>query len=301
MLRKRYVILIALVYVFMFCGCGDGGKTENTQHTEATSLSVITPTAVSTPRHNATPIPTMTPNLTPTVTPSPTIAPEIDKMADPYIGEFNNRKYLFLPTIGERVHIDEDEEPYISNISFDLVKEFEKEMLCFKDNENVENGPGFYFKIEDSGAFYLCAEVIEKKTPDPDDPFDHIHLSYKKRIDKNLLTVKNNKLFAEGNVISIKVSSLPEGLEYSFSGEETIDIINYISSLHLENDFEENPNEYGGLTWVIFLEYEDGDSLTIYHFGNMFIRSDKSPWYKMDYEEASRFEQLLNKLNYHTY
>ncbi len=295
------VILIFFLCIFAFCGCNQGGKVENILHTETPYSPVITPTAVSTPRHNATPIPTMTPNLTPTVAPSPTIAPEIDKMADPYIEEFNNRKYLFLPTIGERVHIDEDEEPYISNISFDLIKEFEKEMLCFKDNENVENGPGFYFKIEDSGAFYLCAEVIEKKTPDPDDPFDHIHLSYKKRIDKNLLSVKNNQLLEDGNVISIQVSSLPEGYKYSFSKESAKVIADGLSYLHLESDFEENPDEYCGLTWVISLEYEDGDNLIIYYSGNMFIRSDKSSWYKMDNKGASWLGKLLNELNNPSY
>ena len=128
------VILIFFLCIFAFCGCNQGGKVENILHTETPYSPVITPTAVSTPRHNATPMPAMTPIPTPTVTPTPSVAPEIGEMADPYIGEFNNRKYLFLPTIGERVHIDEDEEPYISNISFDLVKEFEKELLCFKDN-----------------------------------------------------------------------------------------------------------------------------------------------------------------------
>ena len=49
------------------------------------------------------------------------------------------------------------------------------------------------------------------------------------------------------------------------------------------------------MTWVISLHYEDGDTVTVYHFGNLFIRSDSSRWYKMTYEEASRFEALLNQ------
>lgn len=65
----------------------------------------------------------------------------------------------------------------------------------------------------------------------------------------------------------------------------------------LESEFEENPNEYTGMTWVIALEYENGETLNIYHFGNMFIRSQNGSWYRMSYEEASRFDTLLEQLN----
>ena len=109
--------------------------------------------------------------------------------------------------------------------------------------------------------------------------------------------VQGNQLLAEGNVIKIDVSSLPEGYNYSFSGEDIKAITDYLSTLNLECEFEENPNEYTGMTWVIALEYENGDTLNIYHFGNMFIRSEKGSWYKMTYEEASRFDVLLNELN----
>ena len=109
--------------------------------------------------------------------------------------------------------------------------------------------------------------------------------------------VQVNQLLAEGNVIKIDVSSLPEGYNYSFNGENAKEIIGYLSSLNLQCNFEENPNEYTGMTWVITLEYENGDILTIYHFGNMFIRSEKGSWYKMTYEEASHFGVLLNELN----
>ena len=109
--------------------------------------------------------------------------------------------------------------------------------------------------------------------------------------------VQGNQLLAEGNVIKIDVSSLPEGYNYSFDGEEAKEIIDYLSNLNLQSNFEENPNEYTGMTWVISLEYENGDILTIYHFGNMFIRAEKGTWYKMTYEEASCFEILLEELN----
>lgn len=108
--------------------------------------------------------------------------------------------------------------------------------------------------------------------------------------------VQGNLLLVEGNVVKIDISSLPEGCNYSFSGEDAKAIIDYLSALSLESEFEENPNEYTGMTWVIALEYESGDTLKIYHFGNMFIRSQNGSWYKMSIEEASRFDALLNEL-----
>ncbi len=109
--------------------------------------------------------------------------------------------------------------------------------------------------------------------------------------------VQGNQLLVEGNVVNIDVSSLPDGYNYSFSGEDAKAIIDYLSSLNLDSNFEENPNEYAGMTWVISLKYENGDTLTIYHFCNMFIRSENGSWYRMTYEEASRFDTLLNELN----
>ena len=109
--------------------------------------------------------------------------------------------------------------------------------------------------------------------------------------------VQGGLLLAEGNVIKIDVSSLPEGYNYSFDGEEAKEIIDYLSTLNLESNFEENPNEYDGMTWVISLKYENGDVLKVYHFGNMFICSENGSWYKMTYDEAKRFDTLLDELN----
>ena len=108
--------------------------------------------------------------------------------------------------------------------------------------------------------------------------------------------VQGGLLLAEGNVINIDVSSLPEGYNYSFSGADAKAIVDYLSDLNLESNFEENPNEYDGMTWVISLKYENGDVLTIYHFGNKFIRVKGGSWYRMTYDEASRFDTLLDEL-----
>lgn len=109
--------------------------------------------------------------------------------------------------------------------------------------------------------------------------------------------VKGNQILKKGNIINIEVSSLPKGYDYSFSGEDAKAITDYLSTLNLASDFEDSPDKYDGMTWVISLKYEDGDTLNIYHFGNRFIRSEKSSWYKISYEEASRFDTLLTELN----
>ena len=105
---------------------------------------------------------------------------------------------------------------------------------------------------------------------------------------------KDGTLLKEGHVRKISVSSRPEGYSRSFTGDKAQSIIDYISQLHLIDDYPENPGDYDGMTWVITLEYEDGTSLTIYHFGNMFIKTENGSWYKMTYEEASRFDELVS-------
>ena len=107
--------------------------------------------------------------------------------------------------------------------------------------------------------------------------------------------VQGGQLLAEGKVINIDISSQPKGYNYSFSGTDAKAIIDYLSTLNLESNFEEDPNLHVGMTWVISLKYENGDDLTIYHFGE-FIRAKGGSWYKMTYDEVSRFDALLDKL-----
>lgn len=109
--------------------------------------------------------------------------------------------------------------------------------------------------------------------------------------------ISQNKLLREENVKRVSVTSEPNGYEYSFSGDNVKAVTDYLSNLHLAADFKDNPNGYVGMTLVVSLEYDNGTSSTIYHFGNMFIRADNGPWYKMDYDEASRFHPLLQELS----
>ncbi len=98
-------------------------------------------------------------------------------------------------------------------------------------------------------------------------------------------------------VKNVSITSLPEGYEYSFTGDDVKVLADYFNKLELNANFKENPNEYSGMTWVVCFEDENGDTTTLYHFGNMFIRTEDGPWYQMTYEEASGFDALLYELN----
>ena len=108
--------------------------------------------------------------------------------------------------------------------------------------------------------------------------------------------ISKNSLIREETIKNITVTSEPGGYEYSLTGDDVNVIVDYFSNLHLISDFEENPNEYTGMTLVVSVEYDNGTSSTIYHFGNMFIRGKGGSWYKMTYDEASRFDTLLDEL-----
>ena len=105
------------------------------------------------------------------------------------------------------------------------------------------------------------------------------------------------KLLKADNIKSVSVTSLPKGYAYSFDGEDAKAVADYLSKLSLIPEFKEDPDHYVGMTWVVSVEYEDGDIILIYHFANMFIRANDGPWYQMVYEEANRFGTLLNELN----
>ena len=105
------------------------------------------------------------------------------------------------------------------------------------------------------------------------------------------------KLLEADNVKSVSVTSFPKGYAYSFAGDDAKAVTDYLSKLSLIPDFKEDPDHYVGMTWVVTVEYEDGDIITIYHFANMFIRANDGPWYPMTYEEANRFGTLLSELN----
>lgn len=96
----------------------------------------------------------------------------------------------------------------------------------------------------------------------------------------------------------IIVTSMPEGYHYEFDTDESIaSLVGYFASLPLISDYPENPDEYGGMTWSVTLEYKDGSSQTVYHFGNMFVRLEGGQWYKMVYADAERLYGIIQAAN----
>ena len=95
-----------------------------------------------------------------------------------------------------------------------------------------------------------------------------------------------------GDITGIHVTSSPKGYDYSFTGGKAQEIVDYLTSLNLIVNFPENPEDYDGMTWIITVIYDNKETLNIYHDG-MFISTLNGTWYKMSYEEASRFDHII--------
>ena len=99
-------------------------------------------------------------------------------------------------------------------------------------------------------------------------------------------------------VKSVMVSSLPSVRKgYLFDGEKAEKLVNYLTGLDLKSNFSENPDEYDGMTWVITIEYENGDTAVVDHFGNTFVKNGDGQWLKMKYEQAEQLDSLLGELS----
>lgn len=103
-------------------------------------------------------------------------------------------------------------------------------------------------------------------------------------------------LASSRDVCSVSVTTLPESKDNArtyTSPDKCRAITDYIDGLQLSDHVSENPDEYAGMTWVITYTYTDGTTLTMYHFGNLFFRTENSAWKRMTYEDASRFRDLI--------
>lgn len=102
---------------------------------------------------------------------------------------------------------------------------------------------------------------------------------------------------AENNTRVDEVSSLPSGYNYSFSGESANKILDYISSLSTTTVYAEDPNKHGGITWVISVKMDNGETFKVYYLTDIFIRTENGVWRKINSDKVSRFKDLLNELN----
>ena len=87
---------------------------------------------------------------------------------------------------------------------------------------------------------------------------------------------------------------MPEGYDYSYTGEDAQAILDYLSGLDLVEDATPPPS---GGAWDITIEYEDGSTVKLYHSANEYIGISGGSQYKMTYEQASAFDNLLYELN----
>ena len=99
------------------------------------------------------------------------------------------------------------------------------------------------------------------------------------------------------NVESIAVSSLPPAMDYVYTDDDSEIIFDYLSKLTLVSDFPENPDDYVGTTWEIVFNLKDDAKLTLYYMCNMFIRTEDSSWYKVQFSESYDFSSLIERLN----
>ena len=100
-------------------------------------------------------------------------------------------------------------------------------------------------------------------------------------------------LLPAGEISSVRVFSQPDYYDCFYYGVHAKPVVEYLERLTLQSNFDENPDEHDGMTIKIIVVYEDGQEFTIYHFGNKFIRTENSDWYKMDYAEAVQLEEIL--------
>ena len=96
-------------------------------------------------------------------------------------------------------------------------------------------------------------------------------------------------------VSSVSVSSLPEGYNYSFTGETAKKVVDYFSEVQLTSKYDDNPNEMTGMTFVVSITYQDGRTETLYEF-SPFIRKDGGSWYKIVQNDVTNFHTFLNEL-----
>ena len=99
----------------------------------------------------------------------------------------------------------------------------------------------------------------------------------------------------DAKIKSVNVASLPQGYDFTFTDDKAQTFIDFLSDMELTADFSENPGELNGMTWVIKLEYENGEAMTLYDLGG-FIRSENNSWFKYEYDYDSPLNTLIWEL-----
>ena len=108
--------------------------------------------------------------------------------------------------------------------------------------------------------------------------------------------VSNTLLPDTRGIEHIFVSTMPQMHEGTLTGEKAVKLAEYILDMDVQAEFSEDPNVYTGMTWVLAVNYEDGSTVTVEFFGNLFIRADAGSWQKVSQQEAQGLEALLKEL-----
>lgn len=217
-----------------------------------------------------------------------------------YISYKNSKYFLTLPLSGEELKLDK----YIhhfTEIDFETIRTAEAIILA-QVPQDVRSSV-FYLSEDENGYLCLCKELVVDIVPPKAGMggcgYDHDHVFLKEpltviqeteSVDKTVL------LSTKDGIVGATVSSLPQGCYYEFDSEKAGRIAEYLINLNLVSRFEENPDEYGGFTWIIEIEYSDGTKEIVVFF-RPFIRVDGGKWYKTEGLESRCFEDLLEELN----
>ena len=224
-----------------------------------------------------------------------------------YIIERDGEQYLVLPISGEEVYIYGDYKSYVMRTDLQMLRAAEEKISGELSKYSGE--PAWYLEKGDGQLFLTVEMIVDLEPPTSDDGeyemggcgIDHDHLFFREPItgaysaDNETESETKINLWSKYDPIKISVSSMmPEGYNYSFNDEEAMAaILKYFNNLTLISNFSENPDEYGGMSWIVEIEYENGEKKTVVHFGNMFVRLNYGCWYKMNEDEAGRFQGLL--------
>ena len=111
----------------------------------------------------------------------------------------------------------------------------------------------------------------------------------------NLKSDKRLKLI-DSTIKSVNVTSLPKGYDFTFTDSKAQKFIDFLSDMELTDDFSEDPGQLNGMTWVIKLEYQNNETMTLYDIGG-YIRSENDSWLKYEYDYDSPLNTLIWELS----
>ena len=141
--------------------------------------------------------------------------------------------------------------------------------------------------IDENHYFDIIGAVSEDELIEFLNAFEYGKLNLKS--DKRLKLIDNT-------IKSVNVTSLPKGYDFTFTDSKAQKFIDFLSDMELTDDFSEDPGQLNGMTWVIKLEYQNNETMTLYDIGG-YIRSENDSWLKYEYDYDSPLDTLIWELS----